>query len=375
MDFTFSPEQQGVFETARGLLEAKATPERVAVIEKSSRVFDQELWSELCKTGLVSLTTSEEFTGAGLSMVEAATLLVEQGRRVAQVPLLGHLVGSWLLTRLCTASTGQHYLPSLASGELICCVGLSGLNSTRELDGHLVSGDLLADGSLILTGTLPCVRSLTLAQVLVVAFKINGTLGEGLAVVDLNAQGVNISKIETTDLQEWGCLVLGQVRVDPNNVLALSVGSTCEAVETAYNAYLVGLCALQFGVCDQAVIEAAAYTSQRHQFGKPLASFQGVALRAADCFIDAQAIGTTMWQSAWKLSEGLDCTKEVAVAKWWAAEAGHRVVHGVQHLHGGMGADVTYPIHRYFLWGKQLELEMGSGPVCLISLGRALAAS
>jgi len=112
-------------------------------------------------------------------------------------------------------------------------------------------------------------------------------------------------------------------------------------------------------VAESAVGQAASYTSTRRQFGRPLSSFQGTALKAADAFIDTEAIRVTLWQAAWRLSTGRPAAEEVLVAKWWASDAGQRVVHATQHMHGGMGADVDHPIHRYFLWGKQIELTLG----------------
>jgi alkylation response protein AidB-like acyl-CoA dehydrogenase len=83
---------------------------------------------------------------------------------------------------------------------------------------------------------------------------------------------------------------------------------------------------------------------------------------------------TTLWQAAWRLSEGLPADQEVLVAKWWAAEGGHKVVHTTQHLHGGMGADIDYPIHRYFLWAMENGATLGSGSRQLVALGEAIAA-
>src|SRR5207244_8694844 len=154
-----------------------------------------------------------------------------------------------------------------------------------------------------------------------------------------------------------------------------SPGDGERAVGRLLNRALVGLCALQVGVAEEALQITAGYTSSRHQFGKPLSTFQGVALKAADAYIDTEAMRATMWQAAWRLTEGFDASQEVMVAKWWAAEGGHRVVHATQHLHGGMGADVDYPIHRYFLWGKQLSEELGGASVQLARLGAAIAAT
>ena len=120
----------------------------------------------------------------------------------------------------------------------------------------------------------------------------------------------------------------------------------------------------------------AAYTSQREQFGRPLSTNQGVAMRAADCYIDTDCMRVTLLQAAWLIDEGrsvAEIADAAAVAKWWSADAGQRVVHATQHLHGGMGADVDYPVHRYFLWVKQLENTFGGGSRQLAAIGRALA--
>jgi len=97
-------------------------------------------------------------------------------------------------------------------------------------------------------------------------------------------------------------------------------------------------------------------------------------LRAADAAIDIEAMRVTLWQAAWRIDTGRPASEAVAVAKWQAAERGQRVVHATQHLHGGMGADITYPIHRYFLWGKQIELMLGGPSNQLARLGRQIAA-
>ncbi|MBV9041405.1 MAG: acyl-CoA dehydrogenase, partial [Acidimicrobiia bacterium] len=133
------------------------------------------------------------------------------------------------------------------------------------------------------------------------------------------------------------------------------------------------LCAIQLGVCEQALKMTAEYTSTREQFERPLAAFQAVAQRAADAYIDTEGVRLTAWQAVWRLAEGLPSADEIAVAKFWAAEGGQRVAHAAQHLHGGIGVDVDYPLHRYFLWAKQCELTLGSATPQLVKLGKSLA--
>ena len=145
-----------------------------------------------------------------------------------------------------------------------------------------------------------------------------------------------------------------------------------EVVMWMLNRAWTGLCALQVGVTEAAVAQTAAYLNTREQFGRPLSTFQGTMLRAADAAIDTESIRVTMWQAAWRLDHGLDAELAVSVASWFAAEAGQRAVFATQHLHGGMGADISYPIHRYFLWGKQIELLLGPPSSQLARLGEQL---
>jgi alkylation response protein AidB-like acyl-CoA dehydrogenase len=97
-----------------------------------------------------------------------------------------------------------------------------------------------------------------------------------------------------------------------------------------------------------------------------------VALRAADAYVDVEALRGAVYQAAWRVAAGRPATAEIAAAKWWAATAGTRVVHTAQHLHGGIGSDIEYPIHRFFLWSKQNELLFGGAGQQAARLGAYL---
>ena len=127
------------------------------------------------------------------------------------------------------------------------------------------------------------------------------------------------------------------------------------------------------GVADTALRITAQYSTDRKQFDRPIATFQAVGQRMADCFIDTQGIELTMLQAATHLDEGRVVPLEVATAKFWAAEGGSRVGHAALHVHGGISIDVDYPIHRYFLWIKQIEFTLGSATPQLLAVGRELA--
>jgi alkylation response protein AidB-like acyl-CoA dehydrogenase len=152
---------------------------------------------------------------------------------------------------------------------------------------------------------------------------------------------------------------------DPQRGLAI--------VEWIVERATAALAALALGVCSEALRLTAEYAKTRKQFDQPIAMFQAVGHRAADAYIDTEGIRLTTLQAAWRISEGLPAAKQIAVAKYWAADAGQRVVHAAQHLHGGIGVDKEYPLHRYFLYAKQLELTLGGSTSQLLRLGALLA--
>jgi len=132
-------------------------------------------------------------------------------------------------------------------------------------------------------------------------------------------------------------------------------------------------CAVQAGVCEGALRRMADHTSTRQQFGKRIAEFQAVSQRAADAYIDTQMVRLTAWQAVFRLSQGWEADKEVQAARFWAGDGAMRVVHAAQHVHGGIGVDVSYPLHRSFLWAKQVEHTLGTPTRALVRLGAALA--
>ena len=117
----------------------------------------------------------------------------------------------------------------------------------------------------------------------------------------------------------------------------------------------------------------ASYTSERQQFGRPLATFQAVTQRLADQFINVGGIRLTTFSAAWRLGAGLDALEATYISKWWASERATEIAHATQHCHGGMGVSTDYPLHRYTLWNKHITTSLGAGTQMLRSLGLLLA--
>jgi alkylation response protein AidB-like acyl-CoA dehydrogenase len=214
------------------------------------------------------------------------------------------------------------------------------------------------DGGWRLTGTKIAVPWALLADHILV------TADTGLFIVDRDATGVDVERADATHREPQGHLTL-------DGAPAQQLGGP-DATRYLYEHTLAGLCGTAVGVLEGALRVTADYIGEREQFGKPIAAFQGATMRIADAYIDAEAVAVTTWSAVWKLADGRPASDALAMAKFWVADGGQRVVHAAQHLHGGMGVDVDYPVHRYFLWAKELELTLGGATPQLLDLGASL---
>ncbi len=369
MDFTFTEEQDAVAEAAASVFDGMVTPARVAEIERTADRVDDDLWAALARSNLLGLAVPEAHGGSGLGLVEVGLVLEQQGRAVAPVPLWSTLVlGALALARWGSPDLQSRWLPGVVAGEVRLSAALT--EAAASPTGRPAVTASRAGAGFTLHGTTRAVPQAHLAdRVLVPALTDEGVV---VLLVDPAASGVALDRAVTTDRQIHPHLTFDAVAVDGAELVA-GPGDGAEAVTWMLERARTGLCAIQLGVTEEAVRRAAAYLNERHQFGRPLSSFQGTMLRAADAYIDTEAIRVTLWLAAWQLDTGRPAADAVATAKWWASEAGQRVVHATQHLHGGMGADVEYPIHRYFLWGKQIELMLEGPSAQLARMGSALA--
>jgi alkylation response protein AidB-like acyl-CoA dehydrogenase len=377
MEFTFDDTQLAIQESASGLFAGLVSPERVAEIEATEDRFDRTLWAELAQADLLGLTVPEQDGGGGFGLVELALVLEAQGRSVALVPLWASTtLGSMPLARFGSDDLRSEVLPAVVSGGTVLTGALTDVAGDLALGGPGRPGVEARPaggtaGGVVLSGTAFAVPYAHVADRVLVPASLDG--GVVVAVVRTDTPGLTIERATTTNREIHPHLHFDGVEVDTGHLLAGGDPARgTEVLTWILERAWTGLCALQVGVTEAAVAQTAQYLNTREQFGRPLATFQGTMLRAADAAIDTESIRVTMWQAAWRLDNGLDADLAVTVASWFAAEAGQRAVFATQHLHGGMGADISYPIHRYFLWGKQIELLLGPPSGQLARLGGQL---
>jgi len=369
MDFGFTEAQTAIVELARKLFAERATPAALKAIEAKEDRFDATLWKELASLGLLGTAIPESEGGGGHGLLELCALMQEAGGAALPLPLWATLaLGALPIAKFGTSEQKARLLSAVAKGDAVLTAGLVEAASEDPLRPATTAK---ADGNAwILHGTKTCVPAARIAtRILVAAKTTKDALGAFL--VDPKGAGVNLAAQVTTSGETQYEVTLDGARVAKEDVLDAERGA--EILGWLVPRATIALVATELGIVDRVLKMTASYTTSRQQFDRPIATFQAVAQRAADAFIDVESIRVACWQAAWKLSEDLPVTTEVDVAKFFASEAGHRVVSAAQHLHGGMGFDLDYPLHRYYLQSKQHELTLGSASVHLARIGAELA--
>ncbi len=371
MDFGLTEEQQELAGLARQILEDRMTLEHLTAVDASDEWFDRATWTELAKANVLGVAIPESHGGLGFGFLELCLVLVEQGRTVAPVPLVPALV-----TALATARFGtdaqREQLRSVAAGEGFATAALAEYGEASDSDVRPRTTAAPDGEGWRLTGTKTAVPMAHVADwVLVPAITADGRVG--LFWVATDAEGLSLARQATMGKEPQFEIALDEVAVAPDALLGEDLERGAEMLSWLVDRTTVALCAVAAGLADRALALTAHYTTERKQFDRAIGTFQAVGQRLADSYIDATAIELTMLQAASHLAEGADVAEEVATAKFWAADAGSRVVHAALHVHGGISIDLDFPIHRYFLWMKQIENTLGGATPSLLRLGRLIA--
>lgn len=374
VDFTFTEEQLAATEAAKAVFSgvtADSVPSPALSPGAVADDFDRPLWRKLAEADLLSLLTAPEYGGAGLDPIALCLVLREAAKVLARVPLLEAGAAALTVQTFGQAELRAEVLAPLGRGELVITVASNGRTghdpAELSVEAHQENPSTwILDG---VQTAVPWAQSAD--RVLLPAHTGDGRAL--LALVPRAHGGVTLADQVSTNGERYA-----EVRLDSVRVPARDTITNPTAWEWLRDLLATGTCALALGLGTAVLAMTGEYTSKREQFGFPVATFQAVAVQAADRYIDLRAMEATLWQAAWRISTGADgalpAAGDVAVAKAWASDGVRRVVQTAQHLHGGFGSDTDYHLHRYHAWAKQLELSLGSAAAHEEALGDLLAA-
>jgi 3-oxocholest-4-en-26-oyl-CoA dehydrogenase beta subunit len=361
MDFTTTEAASDLGGLVDTIVDSVCTPEHQRELDGLDQRFDRELWGKLIDADILSSAAASSLGGDGFGVLEQVAILVALGHQMAAVPYLDSVVlAAGALARFGSEELQQSWGVPAVRGEKILTVALDGemgegpVQATRAGDGYR------------LTGTRTQAGYGPVAD----AFLVPAETDSGTAVflVATDDPGVSVTALQTTGCGSVGHLALDGVAVDDSR----RVGGSEVAVWLGTLATL-GRSAFQLGVLERGLQMTAEYARTREQFDRPIGSFQAVAQRLADGYIDVKGLRLTLTQAAWRVSEDIPADIDVASAAFWAADAGHRVAHTIVHVHGGVGVDTDHPAHRYFLAAKETEFALGGATGQLRRIGRELA--
>jgi len=362
MDFTLPTEVEEAAQLADTILRDHTTPDRLSQVEAAGGArFDPVLWNALADAGLLDLAPAESSGGAGLGVLGLCRFLMEVGRTVAPVPAAADGAARLFLSEFGAEA------PPARTGRPVLTWAISEQHEYTP-ETPLTSAAPDGDGYRI-TGAKYLVPAATLATHALVTAATPG--GAAVFLVPLDAPDLRIREQRLSDTDLVGLVDLDGVAVGHDQLIGPADGT---AAHRLVQLATVANCALQLGITEGAVRLTADYAKTREQFERPIATFQAVAQRLADGFIDTRFQGLAMWQAAWRLGEGLPADDAVATAKLWAADAGHRVAHTTVHIHGGVGIDLDGVAHRYFTAATRFEQELGGATQQALMRGRLLAA-
>ncbi|MEQ6889145.1 acyl-CoA dehydrogenase family protein [Halomonas sp. CS7] len=360
MDFSLNEDQRAIADMARGLFADHGSVEQLQAFEASDAPYMEALWQDCLETGLQALALPEAVGGSGLGITELMLVMQAQGEVLAQVPLWRHQLAAATLAEfgdaadlpLVEAAAAGHRLFTLSLHDLYGGRGL-GLRGEPHADGWRLTGRV---------GTLPLGAQAAVALVPV-------ALPEGVRLVWLDPRDPSVRCHEgvLTHGETVAELELDGAIVAASQVLPEAALGWLEARVT------VALAAQQLGVSEAQIRQTVAYIAERRQFDRTIGSFQAVQMTMADAQIAVEALRSSLWQLCYRLDAGLAAPAEARATAYLACEAGHQVGHKAQHVHGGTGVDLTYPIYRYLYWSRALGIELGGASAALDSLGDWLA--
>ncbi|MFZ2173103.1 MAG: acyl-CoA dehydrogenase family protein [Rhodococcus sp. (in: high G+C Gram-positive bacteria)] len=340
MDFTRDETQEAVAQVAAGLL--------------ARDLEGDALWAAFANADLLTLALPERLGGEGLSVTDVGALLTEVGRKAAVVPALATLgFGVLPIVALGDESQQDDLLTGLASGRTFtAALAEPGAqfperpSATATVDGNARS----------VTGRFVAVPFAETAYRILVPTDI------GVVLVDPAADGVTITRTPSASGSPEFAVALDGARGD-----LLADGP--DAVPTLYRIALASIGAVADGLLSGATVLAGEHLATRHQFGKPLATFQAVSQQIADVYVTSRTLHVAALAASWRVSEGLDARDDLDVMAYWIAAEVPAAMQVLHHLHGGIGVDITYPLHRYYSTAKDLARLVGGASYRLDLVG------
>ncbi len=362
MDFSLSEEQEMLRKMARDFLVNECPKSLVREMEDDEKGYSPELWKKMAELGWMGLVFPAEYGGEGMAFLDLAVLIEELGRALVPGPYLSTVVYCGLpILAAGTDEQKKALLPKIARGDLIATLALTEPSASWDPAG--VETRAVADGGdFVISGTKLFISDAHVADWLLCVTRTkegaNPEDGITLLLVDAKSPGITLTPLKTIGSDRQFEVVFKKVRVPKKNVLG-KVDKGWAVVREMLPRAILAQCANMVGGAQQVLEMTVNYAKERVQFGKPIGSFQAIQHKCANMATDVDGCRFITYQAAWKLSEGLPCSLEVAMAKAWVSEAYRRTCAEGHQIHGGIGFIKDHDMQLYYRRAKTSELMFG----------------
>ena len=362
MNFTLSEEQEMLKKMARDFLSDKCPKTLVKEMEEDEKGYSPQLWREMAELGWMGLAFPEKYGGGGMSFLDLSVLLEEMGRACLPGPFLSTVIlGGLPISDVGSEEQKQEYLSRIASGEAIFTLALT--EPSARYDAASIAVTATADNNAyIINGTKLFVPDAHIADYLLCVARTGEQAkaedGVTIFIVDAKSPGISYTVLETIARDKLCEVVFDRVRVPGENILGQLDQGWSEVQKIVERAAVARCCEI-VGNLQQVLEMTVDYAKERVQFDHPIGSLQIIQHYCTDMVTDVEGSWFNTYQAAWRLSEGLPCTKEVAVAKAWIGEAHERVFTLAHQIHGAIGCTMDHDLHFYTMRGKAAVVTFG----------------
>ncbi len=362
MDLNFTEEQEMLKTMARDFLTDKCPKSLVKEMYEDEKGYSPELWKEMVDLGWPGLVFPEEYGGSGMSFLDLSVLLEEIGRACLPGPFLSTVVlGGLPILQAGSDEQKQEYLPKITGGEAIFTLALTEPSAQYTADSIEVKATAEGD-NYVINGTKLFVPDAHIADYLLCAArtdeKADAENGITVFIVDAKSPGINYTVLKTISGDKLCEVVFDNVKVPKENILG-GLNQGWKVISKIIQQAAIAKCCTMIGAMQQTLEITIDYAKERKQYDHPIGSLQIIQHYCANMATDIDGSRFSTYQAAWMLTEGLPCTKEVAIAKAWISEAFGRVSTLAHQIHGAIGCTIDHDLQYYTKWGKAADLSFG----------------
>jgi alkylation response protein AidB-like acyl-CoA dehydrogenase len=364
MDLGLSEEQEMLKTSARDFLQKECSKQMVKQLDESDTGYSPELWRKMAELGWMGLVFPEKYGGSGGSFLDLIVLLEEMGHNILPGPFFSTVVLGGL-TVLAAGSEEQkkEFLPKIANGEMILALALT--EPSASYDAASIKAKATAhNDDYIMNGTKLFVLDANVADCILCVARTkegkNPEDGVTIFLVDAKSSGIKCTLLKTLARDKQCEIIFDNVTVPKKNILG-KLDQGWPIVKDTLQKATAAKCAEMVGGAQAALEMTVKYAKERVQFNRPIGSFQAIQHYCANMVTDVDGSRFITYKAAWKLSEGLPATRDVAIAKAWTSEAYGRVTLLAHQIFGAIGFTMDHDIHLYYRRAKAGEIMFGDG--------------